>query len=103
MKSIYKATFLFIVLAMLAGCNNKSKEEAVVAAAPEAQSDMVAITPEQYKSAGIEIGTIALKKTKRHNQSKRHTRRTAAKPGFHFNTIRRICEKYRYVAGNESP
>lgn len=62
MKSIYKTTFLIIASAIMAGCNNKPKEEAVAAAEPEPQSDIVTITPEQYKSAGIEIGTVELKK-----------------------------------------
>lgn len=63
MKSLYKKAFLILTLLIMASCNDKAKEEPKAeTAAPEAESNIVEITPEQYKSAGIEIGGIELKK-----------------------------------------
>ena len=64
MTLIYQKVLLLLVLAIMAGCGKKTteKESAAEPATQEAQSDIVTITPEQYKSAGIEIGGIELKK-----------------------------------------
>jgi cobalt-zinc-cadmium efflux system membrane fusion protein len=63
MNALYKKALLILTLAIMASCGNKVKEEAATeTAAPEAESNMVVITPEQYKSAGVEIGGIELKK-----------------------------------------
>ncbi len=62
MNSIYKNTILLLALSIITSCGNNAKEKEVAPAAPEAPSDIVVITPEQYKSAGIEIGSIEFKK-----------------------------------------
>ncbi|WP_298152277.1 efflux RND transporter periplasmic adaptor subunit [Flavobacterium sp.] len=63
MKSLYKKAFLILTLLIMASCNDKAKEETKAETeAPEAESNTVEITPEQYKSAGVEIGGIELKK-----------------------------------------
>ncbi len=63
MKSLYKKAFLILTLLILASCNDKAKEEPKAETeAPEAESNIVEITPEKYKSAAIEIGSIELKK-----------------------------------------
>ncbi|HLA55952.1 MAG TPA: hypothetical protein VK623_07610, partial [Flavobacterium sp.] len=61
MNSIYKTASLFVAVTIIASCNNKTKEEPATAA-PETQSDVVEITPAQYQSADIQIGSIELKK-----------------------------------------
>ncbi|HMI07604.1 MAG TPA: efflux RND transporter periplasmic adaptor subunit [Flavobacterium sp.] len=62
MKSIYRIVVLFISLGIITSCGNKAKEApAKEAEVPEAQSDVVEITPQQFKSADIQIGTIESK------------------------------------------
>lgn len=60
MKSIYKITLLFIAAFAMVNCGNKAKEEPT-AAEPETQTDMVEITPQQYKTAEIQLGAVTLK------------------------------------------
>ncbi|RZJ33920.1 MAG: efflux RND transporter periplasmic adaptor subunit [Flavobacterium sp.] len=63
MKSLYKKAILILTLLIMASCNDKAKEELKTETeAPEAESNIVEITPEQYKSAAIELGSIELKK-----------------------------------------
>ncbi|RYZ25262.1 MAG: efflux RND transporter periplasmic adaptor subunit, partial [Chitinophagaceae bacterium] len=63
MKSLYKKAFLILTLLIMASCNDKAKQEPKTESeAPEAESNIVEITPEQYKSAAIELSNIELKK-----------------------------------------
>lgn len=62
MKSIYKTSFLLLAISLFTACNDKAKEIPVAEnAVAETQSNAVNITPEQYKSAEIQIGTVELK------------------------------------------
>jgi cobalt-zinc-cadmium efflux system membrane fusion protein len=57
MKSIYKIiTFLFLAI-IVASCG-KAKEEIAVAEEQTADVNMVEITPEQYKTADVQMGSI---------------------------------------------
>ncbi|CAA9197751.1 efflux RND transporter periplasmic adaptor subunit [Flavobacterium sp. NPDC079362] len=63
MNILYKTSMLFLAVILFTACGDKAKESepAAIAAATEPKADIVEITPEQYSSAGIELGSIESK------------------------------------------
>ncbi|KQM69513.1 hemolysin D [Pedobacter sp. Leaf216] len=61
MKSIYKYIVLIVVTFYLAACGSPKEENAVEKEPVHQENDMVTLTPEQHKLAGITLGEIELK------------------------------------------
>ena len=61
MKSIYKLLSVIVIAIMIQGCNQTiDKKETIIATEPE-HGNEATLTPEQYKTAQIEIGSIEMK------------------------------------------
>ena len=61
MKSIYKLLSVIVIAIIIQGCNQTiDKKETIIATEPE-HGNEATLTPEQYKTAQIEIGSIEMK------------------------------------------
>ncbi|WP_406825412.1 efflux RND transporter periplasmic adaptor subunit [Pedobacter sp. KACC 23697] len=61
MRSIYKYFILVAFLFYLAGCSRRSKEKEPEKETVHEKSDIITLTPEQYKLSEITLGSIELK------------------------------------------
>jgi cobalt-zinc-cadmium efflux system membrane fusion protein len=62
MKHIYRYFPLLLIVLLIIACGNpKAEKEPVQEEAHHEESDLVSLTPEQYKIAGVTLGTVEMK------------------------------------------